>query len=67
MVTGLPFGSQQSTSDETLRDTGQLFDPQNRLDLHSQSTSQSPSSTSHGSSLVQKSSVPTDDSKTKSI
>ena len=54
-----PFGSQQSTEDKTLSESGQLFDPQNRLLLHSSSESQSPSFTSQGSSVEQKSSSPT--------
>ena len=54
-----PFGSQQSTEDKTPSDPGQLFDPQNRWLLHSSLESQSPSSTSQGLSVVQKSSSPT--------
>ena len=57
-----PFGSQQSIEefeDINPRESGQLFDPQNRWLWHSPSESQSPSSTSQGWSVVQKSSVPT--------
>ena len=53
-----PFGSQQSIEDKTLSESGQLFDPQNRWPLQSSFESQSPSSTSQGSSIVQKSSSP---------
>ena len=59
IVIVLPLGSQQSTSGETPRESGQLFDPQNKWLWHSSSESQSPSSTSQGWSVVQKSSVPT--------
>ena len=52
-----PFGSQQSTEDEKPSEPGQLFDPQMSLVLlHSSLESQSPSLTSQGSSVVQKSS-----------
>ena len=57
-----PFGSQQSIEefeDINPRESGQLFDPQNKWLWHSPSESQSPSSTSQGWSVVQKSSVPT--------
>ena len=54
-----PFGSQQSTEDEKPSEPGQLFDPQKRWILHSSLESQSPSLTSQGSSVVQKSSAPT--------
>ena len=57
-----PFGSQQSIEefeDINPRESGQLFDPQNKWLWHSSSESQSPSSTSQGWSVVQKSSVPT--------
>ena len=53
-----PFGSQQSIEDKTLSESGQLFDPQNRLLLHSSLESQSPSFTPHGISIVQKSPSP---------
>ena len=45
MVIVLPLGSQQSTSDETPRESGQLFNPQNESDSHSLSTSQKSSVT----------------------
>ena len=52
-----PFGSQQSIEDEKPSEPGQLFDPQMSLVLlHSSLESQSPSLTSQGSSVVQKSS-----------
>ena len=54
-----PFSSQQSTEDKKSSVLGQLLDPQNRWFLHSSLESQSPSFTSQGSSVVQKSSSPT--------
>ena len=54
-----PLGSQQSTEDKNPSESGQFFDPQNRWFLHSSLESQSPSSTSQGLSVVQKSSSPT--------
>ena len=50
-----PFGSQQSAEDKNPSELGQFFDPQNRWFLHSSLESQSPLSTSQGSSVVQKS------------
>ena len=50
---------QQSSSEPKPSELGQLFDPQNRWLLHSLLESQSPSCTSQGSSIVQKSSSPT--------
>ena len=52
----LPFSSQQSAEDKTPSKSRQLFDPQNKWFLHSSLESQSPSSMSQGSSIVQKSS-----------
>ena len=54
-----PFGSQQSTEDKKPSEAGQFFDPQNRWLSHSSLESQSPSFTSQGSSVMQKSSSPT--------
>ena len=53
-----PFGTQQSIEEELSSELGQLFDPQNKWFLHSPSKSQSPSLTSQGLSVVQKSSFP---------
>ena len=55
----IPFGSQQSISDETLRLSGQLDDPQTRSLVHSIDALQWPSSTPQGSEVEQKFSSPT--------
>ena len=47
----IPFGSQQSISDETLRLSGQLDDPQTRSLVHSIDALQWPSSTPQGSEV----------------
>ena len=54
-----PFVSQQSTEELNPSELGQLPNPQNRLLRHSSWESQSPSFTSQGSSVEQKSSSPT--------
>ena len=63
----LPFDSQQSTDGKNPNESGQLFDPQIRSFIHSSSESQSPSLTLQGSSVVQKSSAPTFESKQQSV
>ena len=63
----LPFDSQQSTDDKNPSESGQLYDPQIRLSIHSSSESQSPSLTLQGSSVVQKSSDPTFASEQQSV
>ena len=54
----LPWGSQQSSTEDTPREFGQLFDPQKSSLWHSSLESQSPSSAPHRYSEVQKSSSP---------
>ena len=54
----LPCGSQQSREEDRPSECGQLFDPQKSSLWHSSLESQSPSSTPHGYSRVQKSSSP---------